>query len=529
MSIVVFEDQAPDPGFDPGRADVACFVGYVRLLGGAPLVALPSALETWFSAQGWTGAGTPASRLLALEDVPVPIDSLAGFAGLFETGASESSQGTDYVAAAVRSFFAQGGRRCYVVRLGDPLSTTGDRAALLAALLPKSPSPPTDQRDRSGIEHLAALPDVSLLALPDLPVLCASPTPLAAYTPAAPPPGPEVFVECDASELVLPAEGSLAGGQAPRLSLDDYATWGGALRRILSYVSLSAREVQVVAAMPIPRADGTGAVADAAAGALAEDVHQVVLAQMGEKTAQASVPGNAASLSSAFLQLGYPWLKTAGSSSLLESLEPPDGVLAGMIARNALTRGTFTSVTKGVPSDVYDIWPPLPMEDARPSSSPLTWNDDSRKPLLERLSIFGFTPRGLGLLSDVTAFAGESYRPGPVNRLVSVICRAARRLGEEVVFAENGPNLWARIESLLSQLLTTFWRLDALEGASASDAFTVRCGKGTMTQNDIDEGRAVAVVTFSAAARIDVIRVTLSIEASAAGGAGTAMALPEVA
>ena len=93
MSIVVFEDQAPDPGFDPGRADVACFVGYVRLLGGAPLVALPSALETWFSAQGWTGAGTPASRLLALEDVPVPIDSLAGFAARCVSGSETACSG----------------------------------------------------------------------------------------------------------------------------------------------------------------------------------------------------------------------------------------------------------------------------------------------------------------------------------------------------------------------------------------------------------------------------------------------------
>jgi len=227
------------------------------------------------------------------------------------------------------------------------------------------------------------------------------------------------------------------------------------------------------------------------------------------------VPGN---ISSAFLQLSYPWLKTSGSGALLESLEPPDGVLTGLLARNALTRGTFTSATKIVPAEVYDVQPALPAPEMRSSREALVWGPNSPGPqpkaLIERLSLFGFTPSGLRLLSDVTAYPGESYRPAPVNRLVNVICRAARRMGESAVFQLNGPELWGRVQRFLQNLLTRLWTLNALAGASAQQAFTVRCDRTTMTQNDLDNGRLIAEVTFTATATIETITVKLAMETS---------------
>jgi len=103
-----------------------------------------------------------------------------------------------------------------------------------------------------------------------------------------------------------------------------------------------------------------------------------------------------------------------------------------------------------------------------------------------------------------------------VNRLVAVICRAARRLGEEVIFEPNGANLWARMQTLLRELLTSLWRLNALDGKTANDAFSVRCDRSTMTQNDLDNGRLVAEVVFNAAASIELIHVTLALETSGA-------------
>jgi phage tail sheath protein FI len=74
--------------------------------------------------------------------------------------------------------------------------------------------------------------------------------------------------------------------------------------------------------------------------------------------------------------------------------------------------------------------------------------------------------------------------------------------------------LWARVATFLGQLMTRLWQLDALDGDTITDAFSVRCDRGTMTQNDLDNGRLVAEVSFNAAATIELIRVTLAVETS---------------
>jgi phage tail sheath protein FI len=72
--------------------------------------------------------------------------------------------------------------------------------------------------------------------------------------------------------------------------------------------------------------------------------------------------------------------------------------------------------------------------------------------------------------------------------------------------------LWGRLTRALQTLLTTAWSLGALDGATPADAFSVRCDASTMTQNDLDNGRLVAEIMFTAAATIELIRVTLALE-----------------
>ena len=71
--------------------------------------------------------------------------------------------------------------------------------------------------------------------------------------------------------------------------------------------------------------------------------------------------------------------------------------------------------------------------------------------------------------------------------------------------------------------MTQLWQANALDGDTIQDAFSVRCDSSTMTQNDLDNGRMVAQVTFSAAATIELIRVTLAIETSGASAQGIAV------
>jgi uncharacterized protein len=539
MSRIVFDYARPVVESDPARNDVACFVGLARVTG----TALPTAIQNWLQLHGWTNG--PAARSISppFTDIPIPVESYATFTALFDPGGSTSSFGTDYLAAAVRSFFAQGGRRCYIVRMGDPLSPQDDvvkngtsgKLQKLAVMLPDDLYAADDRRSWHGVGHLGGLPDVSFLSVPDLPALTASAPTAALGVTESTAAGASQFVECSPAGTVLPPV-PLFALPAPRHTPDDYANrWAPGVRTILDYLSQNnIRDIQFVAAFPLPQdLDAAAAAENPSSAVLAQDIHYVIsgnpmtgqAAQMPENipagfdTQPPADPG----LSTAFLQLAYPWLKTSGSGVLNESLEPPDGALIGILARNVLTRGAFTDATKVVPAEIYDVSPYLPAQDLAVPVSPLVWGDNSWKPLIVRLSLFGFTPAGLRLLSDVTAYPGEAYRPACVHRLVSVISRAARQLGERIVFQQNGPALWSTVETTLGQLMTQLWVLNALDGDTVQDAFTVRCDASTMTQNDLDNGRLIAQVTFTAAATIELIHVTLALETSGASPQGIAV------
>jgi len=536
MSRIVFESERPIAQVDPVRADVACFVGLVRFL---PTASISPAVMQWLQAQGWIrtapqngvstvdspyarvtvqsdwtpgAAGQPTS---AIADVPIPIENYTAFTALFDPGGTAASFGTDYLAAAVRTFFAQGGKRCYIVRMDDPVTpsdTPNLRGNKLQSLLPSTDYDIDNQRGWHGAGHLSGLPEVSFLAMPDLPVLCASQPSGAKGVEPKLPGGPAQFEECSppAPTITSPLQYPAA---APRFTPDDYVAWAGTVQQVLRYLSQgSLREMLLVASLPMPQETDVAASQENPSESLVQDLHDVINKVMPE-------PGDGwtgleIGISTAFLQLGYPWIKTSGSDVLLEDLEPPDGALVGILARNALTRGTFTSAVKVQPAEIYDVSTVLPAEEVTVPDVPLVWGDNSVKPLIERISLFGPTPSGLALLSDVTTYAGESYRPGRIHRLVAVILRAARTLGDRIVFESNGPQLWARVRSALHQLMLRLWQLNALDGETVQDAFSVRCDSSTMTQNDLDNGRLVAIISFNAASTIELIHVTMALETS---------------
>jgi hypothetical protein len=360
--------------------------------------------------------------------------------------------------------------------------------------------------------------------MPDLPILSASPAQAPAGREPVVPSAPEQFVECASADVTTPqSTAATPTPPAPRLKSTEYGPWAAAVQSVVQFLrgdagtdatdraagrpgSSNLREMLFVAAFPMPLELDAASATENPSTTPTQDIHDVISTVM---------PEDGSGISSAFLQLAYPWLKTTGSSGLLEGLEPPDGALTGILARNALTRGTFTSATKIAPSEIFDLAPVLPARETTVPATPPTWKIGTPpKPLIERFSLFGFTPAGLALLSDVTTFAGETYRFGGIHRLVAVILRAARRFGEGIAFQSNGPLLWTRVQTFLRQLMLRLWQLNALDGATISDSFTVRCDSSTMTQNDLDNGRLVAEVTFNAASTIELIRVTLALETS---------------
>lgn len=505
MNGIQFEEQSPVIAVDPNRADIACFVGFVARRDGS---ALPHFVHEWMSEYGWTSVqlGRPGFDAEGLEDVPVPIDSWELFDRLFrwERRTGESS-GVTYLGAAVRSFFSQGGRKCYVVRVGNPWEHGLARAARLARVNDLIPGwvtgqvscTPLARTSWKGVGHLFGLPEVSYLCLPDLAeVFAVDPEPV---TVPGLPRLPEQFVECGTEPADPVAGDPVRWAEAPRCNEAAAREWATAVNLLGGMIARWQREVQLVLALPLPKA-GTQIERDCH-GWLSDQVDGILDAGLAESMR----PG----VASAFIQLAFPWVRTSGSNALPERLESPDGVLAGVLARNALMRGSFHSAA-GLPLvEVSGVWPAWGAEHFERPASRAGERGTRKRSMAERVSLFGQTPRGFFLLSDVTTSVDEGYRSACVNRLVTAIVRAARRSGEELVFESSGEALWGRIREGLQRLLTGLLQDGALRGATPAEAFQVRCDRSTMSQNDLDAGRVIVTVQFQAALPIERITVVL--------------------
>jgi GNAT superfamily N-acetyltransferase len=518
MRGLVFEVQSPVVPSDPNRADIALFVGFVARRSATPV---PGELRRWLVEQGWwddpdparPGARRPYARDSArqLLDVPVPIDMWETFDRLFAWEERRLDpvrhEGVTYLGAAVRSFFAQGGRKCYVIRLGDPWRLTvvrSRRLARIARMIPGYPdridAVPADRKTWRGVGHLFGLPDVSMVCLPDL---CDA-VGIDGRRPRAvdePPPLEEQFVECSSAEPVIPLDQTRARlFPAPRCDEQAYRDWASALNLLVRLVrdSRPRLDVQVIAGVPIPE-DGS---------VIAADLRRF-LTDPDEGLLSADPAASRTGLASAFLQLVYPWVRTGGSARLPEGIEAPDGVVAGLLARNALTRGAYRSAAALPLMDAYDAVPALTSDQLTTVASR---TEVGSRPLHERISVLANTPGGLELISDVTTSPSESYRPASVNRLVMLLIRAARRLGDDATFEPAGERVWDDLRDRLSGMLLGLLRAGALRGSMPSEAFSVRCDRSTMTQNDIDNGRTVVEISFSPTVPVEQIRLVLALD-----------------
>src|SRR5450631_3682276 len=129
MNRITFEIQPEAPVSAPNRADICCFVGFVKKRGGT----IPAEVRTWLKSRGWISDDGAAAVLP--DGAPVPVTNWNTFDQIFawdERGGP--NDGTTYMGAAVRSYFAQGGRKCYVMRADDPLGPLAKKVDRVAQI-----------------------------------------------------------------------------------------------------------------------------------------------------------------------------------------------------------------------------------------------------------------------------------------------------------------------------------------------------------------------------------------------------------
>lgn len=524
-----------------------------------------------FSPGSLLGSDTLAAwlRLQRLTNVPVVLESFEQFDALFawEQRPVETSADTTppvvvcALGAAVRAFFAEGGQRCYVVRTGDPVAlfdTADARFAAIAAttaadgpwqrpgadrMSAHEPVPtlpgvtpatklgllasvgtvldpvPSDATRWVGAEHVFGLADVCFLCLPDLVDACAEPIPQSvplAQVLAV----PETFSECAAPATPVrePVGRRLPPPRLDSLGLDVWRACLAHAARLLANGdrAFHRRDVQLIASLPLtgegrdmPDPDGWVAWMDAndwfrdsvrphASGG--DDAPAIVLPAMLD----------------ARIQLAYPWLRTRDSADCQGGVEAPEGTLCGVLARSALLQGSFRLAAHQPVLRAIDV---LPVLDFSRATRGAVTTAIGNVTLADRVCLLAQSARGFELASDVTCADDPLLRPGSVRRLMDVVMRAARTLGEEIAFDPNGEALWAQVRARLSDLGRLLLAAGALSTDAGARAFVVRCGRDTMTQNDIDAGRLIAEVEMVPAQPVARIVVVLALRDARPGGA----------
>ncbi|MEZ4434315.1 MAG: hypothetical protein R3F65_18065 [bacterium] len=245
----------------PHRMDVVCFVGRVARRASTPT---PPAIASWLAREGWVShpESHAAADADALREVPVPLDDWQTFDALFEWDrrpllSTHPATGDSWLGAAVRAFFTHGGRRCYVVRVGDPGPADEPAAARSLALDAVVPGlgggdavEPGHRATWRGLGVLLGLDEVTTVVLPDLCPLVAQAAPeveVDAPVPIAPP----AWAECAETEPGAAPTTAAAAVAAPRCrDAEGLAAWRRAVNRAARFVADHRRDVTLVAALP---------------------------------------------------------------------------------------------------------------------------------------------------------------------------------------------------------------------------------------------------------------------------------------
>jgi len=181
----------------------------------------------------------------------------------------------------------------------------------------------------------------------------------------------------------------------------------------------------------------------------------------------------------------FPWLYVADPMNPKADLAlvPPSGHMAGIWARTDAKRGVHKAPANETVAGALNL--------AYRVTSP----EQAQLNSLGVNCIRFFSTEGM-LVWGARTLAEESseWRYLNVRRLVIMIEESIKRATRWVVFEPNDPTLWKTIRSEISGFLMNIYRDGALMGATADEAFFVKCDSETNPQESIDMGQVITVI-----------------------------------
>jgi len=183
-----------------------------------------------------------------------------------------------------------------------------------------------------------------------------------------------------------------------------------------------------------------------------------------------------------YAALYYPWIEVRDPSVKRNVYVAPSGHMAGIYARVDVERGVHKApaneVIRGITKIAQDV---------------TKREQDMLNP--KGINALRFFPgRGNRVWGARTVSSDASWKYINVRRLFIFVEESIDEGTQFVVFEPNDEPLWARVRQTITNFLTTVWRSGALQGATAGEAFFVKCDHTTMTQDDIDNGKLICVI-----------------------------------
>lgn len=169
----------------------------------------------------------------------------------------------------------------------------------------------------------------------------------------------------------------------------------------------------------------------------------------------------------------------------------PSGVVAGIIARTDVARGVWKAPA-GLDASLNGVQDlQINLDDLQNGQlNPLGIN------CLRSMGVNGRVVWGARTLRGADASSDE-YKYLPVRRLALFLEESLYRGTQWAVFEPNDEPLWAQVRLNIGAFMQGLFRQGAFQGASARDAYFVKCDNQTTTQADINLGVLNVVVGFA--------------------------------
>ncbi|WP_026607992.1 phage tail sheath family protein [Methylocapsa acidiphila] len=214
--------------------------------------------------------------------------------------------------------------------------------------------------------------------------------------------------------------------------------------------------------------------------------------EKGSATAVGDAPaGEAPGLRPPISQRGFgaqyfPWLlgRDALNPSRRDPIRmPPSGHVAGIYARTDTQRGVFKAPANEI------------VRGATGLAQSLTNSEQGKLNQAGINCIRYFSTQGILVWGARTlAPQGSNWTYVNVRRLVLFIEQSIYRSTGWVVFEPNDRPLWKSLRRDVSAFLTLLWRRGALMGATAEQAFFVKCDEETNRPENVDRGIVTTVI-----------------------------------